>query len=71
MSEHIEEAAAAPEEDLLLPEGWTEDEDLFAGSADDGEDGPEALPPREDAPEEAPAAHLSLEGDRLRIEVED
>lgn len=55
MSEHIEETAAAPEEDLLLPEGWTEDEDLFAGSADDGEGGSEALPPREDAPEEAPA----------------
>ena len=53
MSAHIEEAAAAPEEDLLLPEGWTEDEDLFAGeAAEGGED--ESLPPREESAEAAP-----------------
>jgi len=54
MSEHIEQAAAAPEEDLLLPEGWTEDEDIFAGkAANEGTEG-EALPPREKTPETAP-----------------
>lgn len=53
MSEQIEQTAA-PEEDLLLPEGWTEDEDLFAGeAAGDGEDG-DALPPREEPAATAP-----------------
>ena len=54
MSEHIEQAAAVPEEDLMLPEGWTEGEDLFAGdTADDGEGG-DALTPQEETPESAP-----------------
>lgn len=54
MSEHIEQAAAAPE-DLLLPEGWTEDEDLFAGTAANVEEGAaDVLPPEEETPEAAP-----------------
>lgn len=56
MNEVIETAAAAAQkEDVLLPEGWTEDEDLFAEAAET-EEGGEAgtFPPREDAPETAP-----------------
>ena len=72
MSEHINRAAsAAPETDVLLPEGWTEDEDLFAGAdeADGGArsgeetasvptaDGPaEGLPPQQDAESSVPTA---------------
>ena len=52
MSEIIEQASAGAE-DILLPEGWTEDEDLFAADAPE-ENGDEALPPAEDAPEAAP-----------------
>lgn len=52
MSEIIEQASAGVE-DILLPEGWTEDEDLFAADAPE-ENGDEALPPAEDAPEAAP-----------------
>ncbi len=65
MSEFIEQAApAAPEEtasvgqigdeDRMMPEGWTEDEDLFADEAEDGAGAEDALPPREEAPEAAP-----------------
>ena len=53
MSEQIEQTAA-PEEDLLLPEGWTEDEDLFADAAADGDEDGDALPPREEPTATAP-----------------
>ena len=46
MSEIIEQASAGAE-DILLPEGWTEDEDLFAADAPE-ENGDEALPPAEE-----------------------
>ena len=56
MSEIIEQAAsAAPESDVLLPEGWTEDEDLFAGEAEEDAAGGAAPPPREEPTETAPA----------------
>ena len=65
MSDFIEQAApAAPEEtasvgqigdeDRMMPEGWTEDEDLFADEAEDGAGAEDALPPREEAPAAAP-----------------
>ena len=56
MSEQIEQIGqtAAPEEDLLLPEGWTEGEDIFAGEAADGGEDGDALPPREEPTETAP-----------------
>ena len=53
MSEQIEQIGqtAAPEEDLLLPEGWTEGEDIFAGEAAGGGEDGDALPPREEPTE--------------------
>ena len=56
MSEQIEQIGqtAAPEEDLLLPEGWTEGEDIFAGEAAGGGEDGDALPPREEPTETAP-----------------
>ena len=59
MSENIEQAA--PAEDVLLPEGWTEDEDLFAGDGDDSPASPE------DAPEDAPTAGETPAGRKLRF----
>ena len=38
----------------MMPEGWTEDEDLFADEAEDGAGAEDALPPREEAPAAAP-----------------
>ena len=52
MSDYTETTAAP--EDLLLPEGWTEDEDLFADAAADGGEDGDALPPREEPAETAP-----------------
>ena len=54
MSE-ISEQTAAPEEELLLPEGWTEDEDLFAEAEAGSRAGGDALPPREEPTETAHA----------------
>lgn len=65
MSEIIEQAAAAPEEDVLLPEGYTEDEDIFAGAADAES---AALPPRPEAPEEVPTTGSEpAAGQKLRF----
>lgn len=70
MSEHIEQAAsAAPDEDVLLPEGWTEDEDLFAEDTADEEEGQDnSLLPRAEAPETAPTTGGSPAADaKLRF----
>ncbi|MBR5342894.1 MAG: hypothetical protein IK149_03245 [Oscillospiraceae bacterium] len=69
MSDNIEQAAsAAPEEDILLPEGWTEDEDLFSEDTADDEEGEESLLPRAEAPETAPTTGESPAADaKLRF----
>lgn len=54
MSELFEQTASAPEEDLLLPEGWTEDEDLFAEASPESGEGGNAPPPREEPAATAP-----------------
>ena len=64
MSEYSEQMPAAAE-DVLLPEGWTEDEDLFAAEAEDG--AAENAGPQENVPEEAPATGRRAAGSKLRF----
>lgn len=51
MSESNRQTAAAADEDLMLPEGWTEDEDLFASESE----GPETTQQAETLPGLTPA----------------